>query len=237
MEGTRAETGRAFTVMDLLAALAGVVLLGLVILPSLAQTNGGSEVAVCSDNLRQIAQGWGGWGADHADRYPWQVPIDQGGAHLSPNAWSYFLILSNRLDDPKVFACPSDLRKPATHFGAAPGGLAWPAGGENNAVSYFVGLDTLYGTTNQVLTGDRHFTGGRRWSGCRNLTGNYAYSFSRSLAVAGQFAWTNSIHGENIGNLAFTDGSVQTTTSAGLNTVYVESEGDGNFEHHILPPY
>jgi hypothetical protein len=234
----QSNTPRGFTKIDFLAALAGLAMLGSVILPGLAQTNGGSDVAVCSGNLRQIAQEWRAWAGDHGQRYPWRVAVQEGGAFLAPNAWSYFLVLSNRLDHPRVVACPSDTRKPAAHFGRSPGGLAWPAGGENNAVSYFVGVDTLYDTTNWVLAGDRNFTGGRHWVGCRNLTGGVAYDLGRSPQLPGDhLAWTNSIHGANLGNLALSDGSVQTTTSESLNTIIRNAEGYSVSSHHILPPY
>jgi hypothetical protein len=226
-----ATPGSAFTRADLLCLIAGIWLVALMAFPGLAGFEKSSSQANCLNNLRQIGQALRAWGQEQ-EVFPWGIPIANGGSYGYANTWEHFLILSNFLSSPRVLACPSDTRAPARDFSSSPGGLAWPAGGHNNAVSYFLHMDALYGRHTMLLAGDRHLTGGTDYQGCRVLPSNLAYTVSPSLPAV----WTNAIHGANAGNLLFVDGSAVSTSSAGLKSAVDRSEGDPNYNHHLLPP-
>jgi hypothetical protein len=230
---TRAARSTGFTRVDLVAALFAMVLVILIALPLLASTGNGSGLAACLNNLREIGQGLGTWSAER-ESFSWQMTQREGGTMMKPNAWEHFITLSNQLSSPRVLVCPSDTREPAQDFGKAPGGLAWPSGGENNAVSYFIALDSLFGLSTQLISGDRHVTGGDDYQACRYLGIPVSYSFQRR--TPNTLAWTNALHGANSGNLLLNNGSAFSTTTETFRQSFLEGDSDGNINHHVLVP-
>jgi hypothetical protein len=224
-----------FTRFDLMGTVAAAFLAGIIALPLLGSNTQSAGLAGCLNNLRQVGQAMRIWALDRG-AFNWEVSVSQGGTGLSLNTWEHFLIYSNLVSSPRVFACPSDDRQPARDFSMSPGGLAWPAGGENNAVSYFIGLDTLFDRHTMILSGDRHLIGGSDYVGCRNLPSPMAYAVTRAQGQANALQWTNAMHGQNAGNLLFNDGRAASTTSRGLNRAVEDSEPSGNYNHHLLPP-
>jgi hypothetical protein len=219
--------------MDLLALLLAVALLGSIVLPVLARTTASGDQLFCMNNLRQTAQAARMWAGDHDDFYPWMVePVPD-----RTNTWEYFLIMRSELRTPRILACPADTRKPAIDFGSAAGGLGSPESGQNNAVSYFLGFDLVQNAQRQILVGDRHFTGGAAYSGCRYVTSSVMYAMRRQDAEWGRITWTNSIHGPNTGNLALVDGRVTAASPEVFRKLIIDSEGDSNYQNHVLPPY
>src|SRR6185503_7422121 len=65
-----AESAQAFTRIELLALLAGLVFVAMIALPVLANTNPGSQRLTCANNLRQIGQAFLMWANDHEERIP-----------------------------------------------------------------------------------------------------------------------------------------------------------------------
>jgi hypothetical protein len=66
-----ASAAKAFTRVDLLAIVAGVVLLGLTLLPALARTSAPAQRSVCTDNLRRLSQAVLMYAADNRDNLPY----------------------------------------------------------------------------------------------------------------------------------------------------------------------
>src|SRR5579864_6560209 len=73
-------TARAFTLVELLAALAVVALCAAAFLPALARTKAPSQRIYCANNLRGIGEAFLIWGQDHGDAFPMRVPIASGGS-------------------------------------------------------------------------------------------------------------------------------------------------------------
>src|SRR6185436_12234450 len=188
----------AFGRIELFGVIISMAILVCLCAPALARTRPKSELVVCANNLRQIGNAWRIWASDHADRWPWATPVSSKGSANQPNAWQHFLVVSNELRTPSILACPSDTRRPAQDFSRALNGLQWPGTGENNAVSYFVGVDAVLTVPTTILSGDRHVGG----SGAPKVSssrmpdaGPIFYELNRTDGINGSLTWTNSIHG------------------------------------------
>jgi type II secretory pathway pseudopilin PulG len=231
---------RAFTRLELVMVLASMAILLCLCLPALSYTRPKSDLIVCANNLRQISNAWRSWGSEHNDQLPWEPPGLPRGSFDKPNAWQHFLVVSNELGTASILACPSDSRRPVRDFSQTRTGLQWPGTGQNNAVSYFVGLDALLPVPTTILSGDRHIGGiSSTKVSCNRIptAGSVASELSRTDAQSGRLTWTNSIHGADAGNVTRADGAVTGTTSASLRRLVDQSQGDGNYNNHILLPF
>jgi hypothetical protein len=204
----------AFTRADLLAVFGAILLLVLLAWPAGAGRKRQSEQGMCLVNLYQIGRAFQSWGNDHGDRRPWRVPQSEGGTFPSEtgiksgSAWREFAWISNDLAHAKFFACPGDrgTRRVAQEFSANPDGGFLNPGFRNNALSYFVGLDTYPDTPREILSGDRNFDVDLSPAFCNAGINNAAGIFKGE--PTGNVRWTNSIHGLQ-GNLLRNDGSVE----------------------------
>jgi hypothetical protein len=104
----------------------------------------------CVSNLKQVGLGFRMWSNDHAERFPWQTPISEGGtkelANLPYAAWHY-LVVSNELHSPKILTCPHDAGRFRTN--------AWNSS-LHLSLSYFAGLNGDETKPNTILAGDRN---------------------------------------------------------------------------------
>jgi hypothetical protein len=169
--------------------------------------------------LNQIAKGFRIWANDNNAKFPWTVPIADGGTFaaaggnpfppaigaaspgLGTGDWTdNFRVCSNELVTPKVLACPSDQQKTA--------GATWPALDGDRNISYFIGLDADEAKPQTILAGDRNVS---------SSTGNGRnyFSFTPFLGTSIDAFWTSIMHVNN-GDLAISDGSVQQTTTPQL---------------------
>src|SRR5438876_1984416 len=158
---------RAFTRLELAAVLAAALLLAALALPVLANTKPRADRVTCLNNLRLIGRAEHIWANDHNDSLPWRVDVSEGGTQhtggLQNNAWFNYGKMSNELATPTILACPSDPSvRVARNFSNSPAGFFNP-GLRNNAVSYFIGLDTYVTspyfqltTASGGLAGDRN---------------------------------------------------------------------------------
>ena len=86
---------------------------------------------------------------DNNNAYPMRVSTNKNGSLEyveGGNAFRHFQCLSNELINPKVLACPSDDRQPATSFRRL----------NNYNLSYFVGVDANDTQPQMLLAGDRN---------------------------------------------------------------------------------
>ena len=227
-------TTRAFTIVELLVVIAIIAILASLLLPSLARAQARARQIQCISNLKQIGLGWRGWANDHDGAFPWMVSVNEGGSHEKRNAFQHFLTASNELSTPKILCCPKDSRRPAEHWGQSPGGFAWPGTGENNALSYFVGLDARETAPQTLLCGNRNLAGGRPSVACSSAPSGFTDAYSLGTSDAPTVRWNAGMHAPG-GNMLTADGSALEQTSLGLRKLVLNSDEARNDFHVLLP--
>lgn len=192
----------AFTVIELLAIVAVILILGLIVVPNKSgrPRQVGRQLA-CRNNLQQIGLAFKTWALDNKALFPAQALTNNGGVlepHVATNAYVHFQVLSNELYSPRLLVCPADIgRTPVTNFAR----LA------NSNISYFVGLHAQSSMPQMFLSGDRNLTNGLP------LTNNVLF-----LTTNRPVGWTHELHSPS-GNIGLADGSVQQFTIMGLRGV------------------
>jgi hypothetical protein len=187
------------TFVEVMVVLFAVAVMGALLLPRLAKPKRPPVRVHCLNNLRQVALGMSMWAADHADRFPWQVPLGSGGTLEyvgTAEVFRHFQVVSNELWSPKVLTCAADRERIRT--------TDFATDLSNRNVSYFVGLEAVPSRPQAVLVGDRHLTGGTM------IDGNILH-FSTPEGAR----WTREIH-PDAGHIGLADGSVSWTPSASL---------------------
>src|SRR5205807_1837618 len=135
--------------------------------------------------------------------FPMSISTSKGGSMEYANeAFRHFLATSNELSTPKILACPSDTRKPASSFAVL----------RNANISYFLGLDAKESAPQVLLAGDRNLmTNGV-------LVGSGLLELTTNLTVG----WTAQMH-NNAGNAAFGDGHVDSLSGNRLQEQLINS--------------
>jgi hypothetical protein len=228
MRAKRRWRADAFGQLDLMASVAGLALLGLVVVASLTTSRARSERLVCLNNLGQIGRAYQMWATDHDGWLPFFVPTNQGGImrhSFGGNIYFQVAVLSNELRSASVLACPSDLvARRASNFSTGTGGLFNP-GFQNNAVSYFV-VHTWDGAGNGPLAGDRNLQGLSGVSGC-------PYFLTTVNLDARLAAWRDITH-VGSGNILYQNGAAEQTGDATLRTVFSAQALDEGFSRHLV---
>jgi prepilin-type processing-associated H-X9-DG protein len=195
-------TGRevaAFSLLELMAIVAALLIVAAVFLPALAKPKcGGSQRINCVNNLRQVGFSFRLWAGDNNGKYPAQVLVTNGGTleltsagAVSPN----FVVMSNELGSAKIVACRADA---SVLFAANFAELT------DTNVSYFVALSASEENPATWLAGDRNLMVGQKpLHGLAGVKTNHSIS------------WSEAIHKDG-GNVAFADGSVQQLSSRKL---------------------
>src|ERR1051325_11361613 len=103
---------RAYTLIDIFVFLVSVAILGSLVVPAYLARNRRCSCRInCTNNLKQTGLSFKQWSLDMQDRFPWQVPVTNGGTMELVNsgaAWVHFMVMSNELNTPKVLFCPQD---------------------------------------------------------------------------------------------------------------------------------
>src|ERR1043165_8255089 len=110
---------RAFTLLELLVVIAIIAVLASLLMPALAKARGGAQRTKCLSSLKQINLGFKLWAADREDKFPWQVPIAEGGSKEATNAnqaYAHFYPARDEFATPAILVCPRDNRTAASLF-------------------------------------------------------------------------------------------------------------------------
>ena len=190
----------AFTLIELIVAIAVVALVTMVAIPLVTRHFRRPYSGInCINNLKQIGLSFRLFANDNSDKFPMEVSTNAGGTLeyvATSNVFRHFQNLSNELSTPKVLICPLDRSRAwATNFSSD---------FNNSKLSYFVGVDARLTNAAMILSGDRNIANGiSPKHGMLLLTTNQRISWTKKLHV-------------NCGNICFADARVQAVSNSTL---------------------
>ena len=119
---TAARSHKGFTLVELLVVIAVIALLGVVLLPVLADTRPNSRAFQCENNTRRLMQAWLMYGTDNGDKLILGIGgtiwisnalLDWGNASANTNAAALLdpsvSLIANYIRSASVFKCPADI--------------------------------------------------------------------------------------------------------------------------------
>jgi len=205
---------RGFTLLEMMLVAVIIMILMTLALPVIVRTKGRGLQLECLSQLRQTGIGFVSYAQDHGDRFPFQVPVKDGGTLELLQAASqgegdvfyafrHFQAISNELNVAKIFRCPVDFRTAA----------ATVAQLKNDNISYFLSVTADPARSESLLSGDRNFV----------EAGTQPGSIMKLTAMSAP-KWTRAGH-EFKGNLLFAGGHVERTGNAGLQVAMRSATG------------
>ena len=205
----------AFTLPELIALLAVIVLVAVLFLPALSHRHPKPLRIMCVSNLKNVGLAFRIFATDHNDKFPGAILSSNVTDLASIRIESILTMLSNELSTPKLLHCPADKkRKEAPSF-------------QNliaQNISYFVSLSSDETRPQSLLAGDRNMLAdGKPASKLLPLTTNTALS------------WSKEMHVEQ-GNIAMGDGSVQQMSNSRLQQSLRDALEGVSTDHLLFPP-
>lgn len=194
--------------------VAMLLVLATLMLPVVAKAKARSIQLECLSQLRQQGIGFISYAQDHGDKFPFQVPVKDGGTldlvkAATQNggevyyAFRHFQAISNEVNEPRVFRCPADFRRAAETMSSL----------KNENVSYFIAMTAEPGRPDSLLAGDRNIA-----------ESGATLNAIAKIAAMDKPQWTRAGH-EFKGNLLFAGGHVERTESAGLAVAFRDPTG------------
>ena len=201
-----------FTLLELLTAVAVIMILAALLLPALQSGYGKAKRVACGGNLKQIGVALHAWAHDHNDLFPMQVSTNQQGTlevaqqtRLNRDVsftFRHFQAVSNELSVAKVLVCPADRKRTnANSFASL----------QNENVSYWINPDARFGRSDSPVAGDRNM----------RTTGSSAWTFLQ-LSASDGIEFTAELHGYR-GNILFGDAHIDDLDNRRLRTAIVAS--------------
>src|ERR1043165_9981285 len=143
------EQRKAFTILELLviAAVLGITA-AMLLMPTGHGTRTKPKRIQCINNLKNVGLAYRIFATDHDEMFPWQRTTNSMSAANADEAFKLYLILSNNISTPNIFACPADTRKPAADLKSI----------SRTNINFFLGLNSAADLPNSFLAGDRNIT-------------------------------------------------------------------------------
>jgi len=214
---------KAFTLIELLVVIAIIGILAAMLMPALAAAKNKARKIACVNNIKQVTISFRLFEGDNGDVYPMKATVAVSGAGFPTlDAISTFQSMSNYLSNPKIVLCPSDNNP--THIGGGPGSptnassFATGVFSTNN-FSYFVNLGAVESDPLLALSGDSDINSST--GAAAPLTGSQ--NLQNGGFTPANAAWVSKYFHMTSGNIGLTDGSVQTVTVGGLQTLLQNS--------------
>lgn len=186
----------AFGMVEVLAIVAVVIVLGIVFMPTVAGCGGKSPRIRCVSNLKNVGLAFRIFATDNNDKFPGAIMISNGMDVAAIDILSVYKSISNELSTPRLLHCTTDTKRTvAKDFSDF----------TSDDISYFASLSADETMPQVFLAGDRNLEvdGKAVKRGVLALTTN--------LAVG----WTKEMHNRQ-GNVVMGDGSVQQMSSSRL---------------------
>ena len=216
----------AFTLIEMLVVIAIIAILAAMLLPSLARAKAQAQRINCLSHLKEINHAMHLYKTD-MERYPWRVPIAEGGSHTRKRAYRHFQALRAELDTPKILTCPADVRTNTFDFVSL----------RDTNVSYVVGVDNREDERpTMILSADYNISGGKKLQDCP-IVGVVNVAVEFGVPQIPKVKWSNLLHG-HVGNVTLGDGSAHPVTARELQDLFRYSGDDPGkgFNNHILSP-